>query len=195
MEVKERAEQDHYPEYDPFGVYRPREKRDRAPYPDASLRTKKWETADVREMLTDLRVKAFAKKTQRDPTDDMDTIFRDLSRPLPKSEVAEYVPYTGNLYDFKPTYDEDFEMEPRVHKKIADSKQDLDEFERLINDRFVTKKVPGVSRADLVIAAAQERTADDIRREETTKLLKQAEDYEYLTYDDNLHEEAINFMY
>lgn len=192
-EVKEIAEQkDHYPEYDPYGLYRPRQKRERAPYPDYS----KWDSRDVREILTDLRVKAFSKRVNRDPSDDMDTILRDLNRPLPKSEVANYVPYTGNLYDFKPScYDEDFEMDPRVHKKIADSKSDLDEFDRLLNDRFVTKKVPGVTRADLVIAAAQEKTADEIRRQERATLLKRAKEYEFETYDDNLDDQVIDFLY
>jgi hypothetical protein len=194
--AKEQAEPNHYPEYDPLGVYKPREKRNRAPYPDASLRTKKWETADVREMLTDLRVKAFSKKITRDPSDDTDTILRDLSRPLPKSEVSNYVPYTGNLYEFKPTYDADFEMDPRVHKKIAESKVDLDEFDRILNERFTKKFVPGLSRADQILASAQMKSSDEIRREEKAKLLRNAREYDLaVTYDDNLDDQVIEFLY
>jgi len=195
--VKDQAEkEEHYPEYDPLGLYKPRPKRDRAGYPDASLRTRKWETADVRSMLTDLRIKAFAKKVTRDPSDDTDTILRELSRPLPKSEVANYVPYTGNLYEFKPTYDADFEMDPRVHKKIAESKVDLDEFDRVLNERFSRKVVPGLSRADQVLAAAQTKTADAIRREENVKLLRRAREYDLATtYDDNLDDQVIQFLY
>ena len=139
-EVEKPAEpEDPYPQHDPFGLYRPRPTRERKPI-EESKAEKDVKKMLFSEVLVKARAKAALAKTERDPADEDDIMFeRFINRPLPKSDVASYVPATGNLYDFTASYHDDEKLNPELSKKIEDSRFELKQFENMLDNKFSKK--------------------------------------------------------
>ena len=135
---------DPYPEHDPFGLYRPREKRERKDY-SGCLAAKKYEDMGVREMLANMKAKAAAMPIKRDMARDVDTLMQDLGKPIIRSEPIEYkVP---DDYDPDWEYSPDPGLDDRTRGKIRDSRGDLAEFERMLDSKFGRKGLRGGSLA------------------------------------------------
>lgn len=136
---EENVREDIFPVHDPYGLYRPRAKRVHAPYPEKGEKSK-YETMNKSELLTHLKAISKHLPRARSSNADIDMILEDLSKPLPKSTVADYVPATVDLKGYDYEVDEEFSRDPIISRKIKESKGELEEFDRMLDDRFSWKQ-------------------------------------------------------
>ena len=127
---------DPYPEHDPFGLYRPREKKEHKDY-SGCLAAKKYEDMSVREMLANMKAKAASMPVKRDMSRDVDTLMEDMCKPIQRSKPIEYVA----LDDYDPNWEYSPEpgLDDRTKSKIQGGRGDLAEFERLLDAKFGRK--------------------------------------------------------
>lgn len=137
--AKEEEPKEPYPEYDPLGVYKPRTPKERKPLEETETE-KEVKKMPVSQVLIKAKAKAAVAKTERDPSDEADIMFeRLINRPLPKSGLEDFVPATGDLYDFSPSYMDGEKLDPGLSKKIKAGRDDLAEFERMLDAKFSKK--------------------------------------------------------
>ena len=156
-----KVEKDPYPEYDPMGLYRPRPKRIHKPLPKAEDK----DDRSIREMLTSLRVKSQLMPRGR-ATSDIDTFLEELNKPLPKSSVADYVPVTVESLDYDSDDYAPGGPDSLLRKKIDASRKELEDFDRLLDERFKGKH-GGTSSASALAASRQaaEQSARESQRQ------------------------------
>ena len=153
---------DPYPEYDPLGLYRPKEKRKHKPLPP---KDRKYENMGVHEMLTQLRVKSQLMPRGRSATADVDALLEDLNRPLPKSGVADFTPATVECLDYECEDYTPIGPDNLLKKKIDESRRELDEFDRLLDQRFKSKRSGGQLQSQAAAMAAADQSARESQRQ------------------------------
>ena len=123
------------PERDPMGVYRPPPRRERKNYYAEWKGNKKYENMTLHELLSKVRAKVEAMPRQRSSQKDVDEFLADVMRPLPKNdELKGLRVFTVDDY---PEYVVTKEgLDDRLQKKVKQGRDDLAEFERLLNERF-----------------------------------------------------------
>ena len=145
---------DPYPEYDPLGLYRPREKRTRAPI-DGCYAASKYENMNVRELLANVRAKVEALPRRRDAERDLDSLLEDVvNKPLPRSYVSEYKVLDGDEeIDPNWEYSPDPGLDERMKRKFKDSRGELEQFERMLDSKFGRRGLRGPSVVGPVLLA------------------------------------------
>ena len=133
--LMEHVEGDPYPIHDPFGLYRDRPKKERKAIEDGPSIREELMKLSPRQILAKAIAKAYTKADQRDPMDDIDDMLREFSRPLPRSQVVDYLPSTGDLFDFQISYDDGKGLDAETVKKIQAGRTDIAEFERKLDAR------------------------------------------------------------
>ena len=138
-EGEEEKEEDHYPEYDPMGLYRPREKRHHIKLEDVVLPKEKYADRSTYDLLSNLRAKTNAlAATQYKDGEDIDAFVQEISRPITRSGPVDiYVPVTEGEYVFADRE----ELNPDINRKIRESRAELDEFNRLLDKTFKPRPV------------------------------------------------------
>lgn len=129
---------DIYPEHDPFGIYRPRPKREHRDMPLVNLdkfANDHIKYGSLATILARAHSKVVTLNSDREESDETKQLYKDLKKPLPQSEVKNIVPYTGDLYD-SPVLGDDEELDgiERVNSMFRSAKDDLAEFNLMIEN-------------------------------------------------------------
>jgi len=134
-EEEETDRSDQYPQHDPFGVYKTREERKHVSLDDIELPAKKHEGRCTTDMLVTLRAKANSAQTSASVGEDINTFVDELSRAgaTRPDPVNVYMPYQSSCV-YGP--DEKFELDPMIAVKFQQSRAELDEFSRSLDNIF-----------------------------------------------------------
>jgi len=141
---------DPYPRFDPLGLYRPREKPEpRNPNPVDTLSASKYQDMNLNEMLANVRAKVESMPRRRAAQADTDAIIEELtSKPLPRSDTIEYKVIDSDEVDpdWQPITDPG--LDDRMKRKLKDSRFELEQFERMLDQRFGRKALRAPSMVE-----------------------------------------------
>ena len=126
------------PQSDPLGVYRPRPKTERKNYYEYLHPTNKYDHMTLYEIVSRVRAKTEAMPKQRSHMKEVDDLLSDLSRPLPKNkDEGNWIVSTVDSYpEMDPVDVMRDGLDERLQKKMAASRNDLADFERMLEERF-----------------------------------------------------------
>ena len=140
-DVPEPEPETHYPDQYPYKARVKRERKD----PKAIVLTgKRYENMGTHELLAKMKGKLEAKPRGRSAGVDVDILLEGLHHPLPRSYVKGQAFAAAD--DWEPTDGGDPDADPIISKKLHDSKKELADFERMLEDRFKRRKNCFVSR-------------------------------------------------
>ena len=134
------------PKRDPLGVYKPCPKQERKGYYEYLHPSNKYDVMTLYEIVSRVRAKAEALPKRRDHRKEIDDLLSDLSRPLPKNkDEGGWLVATVDAY---PDLESDFGrqgLDERLQRKMAESRNELAEFERVLAEKFggKTKEMAG----------------------------------------------------
>ena len=131
---------DHYPQHDPFGLYRPHEKRLKS----WSSGPKDWDAEPVRRPLSSSTAAVLARlhakskslfaDAGRDDGEYIADYVEQISQPIRRSGPIDiYVPATDGEYQF---VGGGVDLDPETARKIRNSRDEIQQFDRLLDATF-----------------------------------------------------------
>lgn len=161
-----------FPEWDPYGVYTPRPKREHVPLPEKGSALSKYKDMNTREILATMRAKVAALPHARETGRDVDVLMEDLFPPLHRSSGQEYnVVTVDGHYDIDAELQQSSGLDEHISNKFKQSRQELLDFEHELTCKFGSKRglrVPSRAAREPTMSAPPDRNAAYILQQVAT---------------------------